>query len=106
MIYLRLQTSYDFLSSLHDGVQFAGDHDGQALVFGQRQLNVGAGPLHDVQAHFGLLALPELAVVLVATLLQGHVEHLRTERVTEEGQISHDASLFFFAYVTVTGASY
>lgn len=81
-IYLRLKTSYDFLASLHDRVQFAGDHDGQALVFGQGQLDVGPRPLHDVQAHFGLLALTELAVVLVATLLKGHVEHLRIDTLT------------------------
>lgn len=90
-IYLCLQASYDFFASLHDRVQFAGDHDGQALVFGQGQLNVGPCPLHDVQAHFGLLAFPELAVVLVATLLQGHMEHLHTERVRGV-QISGNAS--------------
>lgn len=80
MFYLSLQTSHDLLASLHDRVQFAGDHDGQALVFGQRQLDVGARPLHDVQAHLGLLALAELTVVLVASLLQGHMENLHTHR--------------------------
>lgn len=80
-VYLRLQPSYDFLPSLHDRVQFSGYHDGQALVFSKRQLNVGPRPLHDVQANLGLLAFAELAVVFVATLLQGHMEHLRSERV-------------------------
>ncbi|KAG7243416.1 hypothetical protein INR49_011873 [Caranx melampygus] len=68
--------SHNLLASLHDGVQFARDHDGQTLVFSQGQLDVSPRPLHDVQAHFGLLTLPKLAVVLVATLLQGYVEHL------------------------------
>lgn len=78
MLYLRLQASYDLLASLHDRVQFASDHDGQALVFGQGQLDVCPSPLHDVETHFGLLPLTELAVVLVAPLLQGHVKHLHS----------------------------
>ena len=84
-IYLCLQASHNFLASLHDRVQFARDHDGQALVFSQGQLNMGPRPLHDVQAHFGLLALPELAVVLVATLLQGNMEHLGAKHVEGRG---------------------
>lgn len=98
-MYLCLQASNDFLSSLHDRVQFSGDHDGQALVFGKRQLNVGSCPLHDVQANFGLLALPELAVILVATLLQGNVEHLGTERVRgERGGGSNFRQCDYFAH--------
>lgn len=96
VLYLRLQPSHDLLPSLHDRVQFARDHDGEALVFGQRQLDVGSRPLHDVQAHFGLLALPELAVVLVATLLQGHMEHLGRGKRRGEVQISGESHLIIF----------
>lgn len=81
-LHLRLQTSYNLLASLHDGVQFAGHHDGQALVFGQGQLDVRSCPLHDIQAHLGLLPLTKLAVVFVATLLQGHMEHLHSRYMT------------------------
>lgn len=91
-MYLRLQSSHDLLASLHHRVQFASDHDGQALVFSQRQLDVSPRPLHDVQTHFGLLALPELAVVLVATLLQGHMKYLHVQTNAEErAQISSNA---------------
>lgn len=76
--HLRLQSRNDVLAGLHDGVQLPGDHDGEALVFGKRQLQVGAGPLHDLEADLRLLAFSKLVHVLVLPLLQGHVEHLRS----------------------------
>lgn len=83
--YLSLQPRYNFLASLHDGVQFASDHDGEALVLSQRQFYVGASLLHDIQAYLGLLALTKLTVVLVAPLFQGNMEHLTKQEKHRQG---------------------
>lgn len=77
---MSLEPSDDLLARLHHGVQFSRHHDGQALVLGQRQLNVGPRLLHDVQAQLGLLPLSKLAVVLVPALFQRDVKHLQREK--------------------------
>lgn len=74
--HLCLQPRHNVLPGFHDGVQLPRDHDGEALVFGKRQLQVGAGPLHDLQADFRLFTFSKLVHVLVLSLFQGYMEHL------------------------------
>lgn len=66
---LSLQSGHNLLAGLHHGVQLSRHHDGQALIFGQGQFQVGSGPVHDVNAHLRLVSLPELVDVLVLALL-------------------------------------
>lgn len=86
--HLSLQSGHDLLAGLHHGVQLPRHHDGQPLVFGQGELQVGAGLVHDVHAHLRLVSLPKLVDVLVLALLQRHVENLRRQR-ERGGGVSH-----------------
>lgn len=84
--HLSLQSSNDVLPGFHDSIQLPRHHDGEALVFGERQLQMGAGPLHDLQADFCLFTFSKLVHVLVFSLLQGHMEHLLRKRQKREGK--------------------
>lgn len=88
--HLSLQSGHNLLAGLHHGVQLPGNHDGQALVFCQGELQVGASLMHDVHADLGLVSLPKLVDVLVLALLQRHVENLQRQ---QGGEASRAAAL-------------
>lgn len=84
--HLSLQSSNNVLPGFHDSVQLPRDHDGEALVFGERQLQVSTSSLHDLKADFCLFTFSKLVHVFVFSLLQGYMEYLL--RKGQEGKIN------------------
>ena len=82
--HLSLQSGHNLLAGLHDSIWFPRHHDGEPLVLGHGEFQVGSSPVHDVNAHLGLVSFPELIDVLVLALFQRHMENLSNKRITKE----------------------
>lgn len=77
---LSLQSGHNLLAGLHHSIHLSRDHDGETLIFCQRQLQVGSSFLHDVNTDLCLVSFPKLVDVLVFTLLKWHMENLNQEK--------------------------
>lgn len=67
--HLSLQSGHNLLAGFHHSIQFSRNHDGETLIFCQREFQVGAGLVHDVHTDLGLISFPKLVDVLVLALL-------------------------------------